>query len=197
MTHSHGGATNQTHPRRRPAHAETPPRHQPVPASSSMPACDALSFLGSPRTPKPPCLRGGHAKARRPRLGDVPRRGRHGKKSAASYSPALRRSTIGATGLNFSVRDGKRWSPSGWEEVEPRRNGHLEWMMTQAHKDWQRKGERGARAAGRRAGGNGPGRPTHCGGARRAEGFGQLVALGFGVAAFAPAPYQRRGLRRP
>ena len=29
------------------------------------------------------------------------------------------------------------------------------------------------------------------------ETFGQLVALGFGVAAFTPAPYQRRSLRRP
>ena len=32
-------------------------------------------------------------------------------RTAATYSPALRCSTIGATGLNFSVRDGKRWSP--------------------------------------------------------------------------------------
>ena len=53
----------------------------------------------------------GTRKSKAPAPGDVPRRGRHGKKSAASYSPALRRSTIGATGLNFSVRDGKRWSP--------------------------------------------------------------------------------------
>ena len=30
------------------------------------------------------------------------------KKQAASYSPALQRSTIGANGLNFSVRNGKR-----------------------------------------------------------------------------------------
>ena len=36
---------------------------------------------------------------------------RHSKKGAATYSPALRCSTIGAPGLNFSVRDGKRWSP--------------------------------------------------------------------------------------
>ena len=32
---------------------------------------------------------------------------------------------------------------------------------------------------------------------RAAEALGQLVALGFGVAAFTPAPYQRRSLRRP
>ena len=31
------------------------------------------------------------------------------KNWAASCSPALQRSTIGATGLNFSVRNGKRW----------------------------------------------------------------------------------------
>ena len=32
-------------------------------------------------------------------------------KKAATYSPALHCSTIGATGLNFSVRNGKRWNP--------------------------------------------------------------------------------------
>ena len=30
------------------------------------------------------------------------------KKKAATYSPALQRSTIGVSGLNFSVRNGKR-----------------------------------------------------------------------------------------
>ena len=30
-------------------------------------------------------------------------------KGAAAYSPALHCSTIGASGLNFSVRNGKRW----------------------------------------------------------------------------------------
>ena len=33
------------------------------------------------------------------------------QKEAASYSPALHCSTIGADGLNFSVRNGKRWDP--------------------------------------------------------------------------------------
>ena len=32
------------------------------------------------------------------------------KKVAATYSPTIR-STIGAFGLNFSVRNGKRWNP--------------------------------------------------------------------------------------
>ena len=35
-----------------------------------------------------------------------------GRGTAATYSPALRCSTIGAGGLNFSVRDGKRWGPA-------------------------------------------------------------------------------------
>ena len=34
------------------------------------------------------------------------------EKVAASYSPALHCSTIGASGLNFSVRNGKRWDPA-------------------------------------------------------------------------------------
>ena len=34
------------------------------------------------------------------------------RKTAASYSPALHCSTIGAGGLNFSVRNGKRWDPA-------------------------------------------------------------------------------------
>ena len=34
------------------------------------------------------------------------------QKEAATYSPALHCSTIGAGGLNFSVRDGKRWDPA-------------------------------------------------------------------------------------
>ena len=34
------------------------------------------------------------------------------KKLAITYSPTLHRSTIGASGLNFSVRDGKRWYPA-------------------------------------------------------------------------------------
>ena len=33
-------------------------------------------------------------------------------KKAATYSPALHCSTIGADGLNFSVRNGKRWDPA-------------------------------------------------------------------------------------
>ena len=38
--------------------------------------------------------------------------GLHYQKKAASYSPTLHCSTIGAGGLNFSVRNGKRWDPA-------------------------------------------------------------------------------------
>ncbi len=31
---------------------------------------------------------------------------------AATYSPTWYSSTIGASGLNFSVRNGKRWNPA-------------------------------------------------------------------------------------
>ena len=41
-----------------------------------------------------------------------PSRKRQGMKVAASYSPTLHCSTIGAGGLNFSVRNGKRWDPA-------------------------------------------------------------------------------------
>jgi hypothetical protein len=34
------------------------------------------------------------------------------EKVAATYFPAFDCSIIGAEGLNFSVRDGKRWTPS-------------------------------------------------------------------------------------
>ena len=34
------------------------------------------------------------------------------KKVAMTYSPTNLCSTIGAVGLNFSVRDGKRWNPN-------------------------------------------------------------------------------------
>ena len=47
---------------------------------------------------------------RNPALHIVWNAGLFWKKAAATYSPAGR-STIGADGLNFSVRNGKRWSP--------------------------------------------------------------------------------------
>ena len=80
-------------------------------------------------------------------------------------------STIGAGGLNFSVRDGKRWVPAA------------------------------VGAFSLLAGGFPPGGcDCHEPGTneRRSRGpYGQLVPLGFAVAGFAPAAYRRRRLRRP
>ena len=73
-------------------------------------------------------------------------------KEAATYSPALRCSTIGAGGLNFSVRDGKRWNPAAiaawyslfrtWSPLYTddlnirHRNKTKEW--TSIRQDWQK-----------------------------------------------------------
>ena len=97
-------------------------------------------------------------------------------KKAASYSPALLCSTIGAGGLNFSVRNGKRWDPAA---IATR--SIITGVTDGTHKTRQRTVPR---APQKKA-------------ARAKEDFGQLVALGFDVAVFTPAPYQRRSLRRP
>ena len=95
----------------------------------------------------------------------TPGRGEGTKKGAATCSPACQGSTIGAGGLNCSVRDGKRWDTAA---------------MAARNVFWEKH--------------TGQGRKTEGGGHRS---FGQLVALGFDVAVFTPAPYQRRRLRRP
>ena len=53
-----------------------------------------------------------HAHKKRACPGTLTVHGHAQQKKAASYSPALHRSTIGAGGLNFSVRNGKRWNPA-------------------------------------------------------------------------------------
>ena len=47
------------------------------------------------------------------------------QKKAATYSPALHCSTIGATGLNFSVRNGKRWNPGAMTTRKIRRRAGM------------------------------------------------------------------------
>ena len=105
-------------------------------------------------------------------------------KEAATYSPALHCSTIGASGLNFSVRNGKRWNPTAittWYGVDYWRDKTvfvkvlfrclvvlLSCRPTIQLKVWTWK-----------------------------KVFGQLVVLGFDVTVFTPAPYQRRSLQRP
>ena len=93
---------------------------------------------------------------------------------AASYSPALHRSTIGATGLNFSVRNGKRWNPGAIAALNFLRN----------RSNFERVKQNCAAT-----------RPktTPYG----VESLGQLVALGCDVTVYTPAPYQRPRLGRP
>ena len=82
-----------------------------------------FSRIGVRKTPHAlPSVRAGLAKERQRQRKEGKERGfplrteAHGgnptKKEAATYSPTLHRSTIGAGGLNFSVRNGKRWDPA-------------------------------------------------------------------------------------
>ena len=87
-----------------------------------------------------------------------------------SYSPASHRSTIGASGLNFSVRNGKRWNPAA---------------ITTLIFGFDGLGTNYAK------------QETHPQKFNTGKDFGQLVALGFDVTVFTPAPYQRPRLGRP
>ena len=107
------------------------------------------------------------AKKRRPRsctLQGLPRT------PAVTYSPTLPGSTIGAGGLNGSVRYGKRWIPAA--------------IAT------------GLYPAGRPC----PAMPLGKIQAKPitlSEGLGLLVQVGFAIAGFTPPAYQRGGLPRP
>ena len=46
------------------------------------------------------------------KAGGLPLESTRSSKTAATYSPTRQGSTIGVGGLNFSVRDGKRWNPA-------------------------------------------------------------------------------------
>ena len=103
---------------------------------------------------------------------------------AATYSPALHCSTIGASGLNFSVRNGKRWSPTAITTVIVSscvpfpyyRTGRITDITEEARPYTQLKARNIT---------------IH------QKAFGQLVQLGFDVAVFTPAPYRRPRLGRP
>ena len=98
------------------------------------------------------------------------------KKKAASYSPALHCSTIGVSGLNFSVRNGKRWDPTTittWYGVDMCIDTNYTVKTNTISTNIIAK----ALATNKV--------------------FGQLVMLGFDVTVFTPASYQRRSLRRP
>ena len=126
------------------------------------------------------------------------------KKKAASYSPALHCSTIGAGGLNFSVRNGKRWDTAAittWNV-----SFHYTLLSGIIRQErvrvtyWTRQTERAQRSPNRLKLWSAAGIrtcPVRTGGIPKAKVFGPLVRLGFDVAVFTPASYQRRSLRRP
>ena len=119
-------------------------------------------------------------------------------KKAVTYSPALHCSTIGASRLNFSVRNGKRWNPAA---IATWYGGHvlsvtdfynvilkifiLNSSLKILHSQFYILNSNWLVAIQLKV----------C--ASRRKAFGQLVVLGFDVAVFTPAPYQRRRLRRP
>ena len=91
------------------------------------------------------------------------------EKKAATYSPTVR-STIGAAGLNCSVRDGKRWNPRA---------------MAASMTDKPRQRQNNKKGKRQR------GIPTKKGNQGR---FGRLVMLGCDVAIYTPASYLRHRL---
>ena len=150
-------------------------------AASSLPRTSPLG------TCKPLFLGGEHRKPRpagtSPQVHDVPamqkKEARPGtfrnpaglwiEKKAATYSPTVR-STIGAAGLNCSVRDGKRWNPRA---------------MAASMTDKPRQRQNNKKGKRQR------GIPTKKGNQGR---FGRLVMLGCDVATYAPASYRRHRL---
>ena len=95
----------------------------------------------------------------------------HKKKGGGDLLSRLVDSTIGAAGLNCSVRDGKRWDPRAVTAL----NKATELITTQSKKTEQEKRLKNYKI----------------------QAFGQLVALGFAVTDFTPVPYLRPSLERP
>ena len=92
-----------------------------------------------------------------------------GSKVAATYSPTWCSSTIGAGELNFSVRNGKRWILTAITAFHYISRREIRLIFT----------------------------PVSTILLVSSEVFGILVPLGFDIAAFRPAAYQRGSLPRP
>ena len=104
-------------------------------------------------------------------------------KTAATYSPTLYRSTIGVSELNFSVRNGKRWNLTAittWISFSDLLFFLSAFSSFNILKQYSRTHS-----------------PTTQSTYPCKKADGQLVVLGFGVATFTPAPYQRCRLQRP
>ncbi len=120
----------------------------------------------------------------------TPARGNPPRKEGGYLLSRFAGSTIGAGGLNFSVRDGKRWDTAA-----------IATMMSCP--GTRRAIPAGAASPRHRTGktqGNGRRRARNARNPRKkeprtaAKAFGPLVVLGFDVAVFTPAPYPRHRL---
>ena len=87
-------------------------------------------------------------------------------------------STIGAGGLNCSVRNGKRWDPATIATLMTIMTNH---NNKHEHKRFMKRQETTCQILRRKN-------------SARGNLFGQLVVLGFDVTVFTPAPYQRHRL---
>ena len=90
-------------------------------------------------------------------------------------------STIGAGGLNCSVRNGKRWDPATIATLMTIMTNH---NNKHEHKRFMKRQETTCQILRRKN-------------SARGNLFGQLVVLGCDVTVYTPAPYQRHRLWRP
>ena len=108
---------------------------------------------------------------------------------AATYSPTWYSSTIGANGLNFSVRDGKRWIPVAITTIIYRLMlSHCVFYAVFSHSIWCKR-EKKCQSILLSC--NPKGRTLHN------WSVGLLVPLDFDITAFTSAAYQRGSLPRP
>ena len=142
----------------------------------------------------PPAILSGHAAGAKKSPGVQGTRGAGWRRPTL---PPVAGSTIGAGGLNCSVRDGKRWSPAAVAAMPKARHGRGRRPPGRGE-GWGEAGGGAPRARPR-----GPGRPRA---PRRRprrpprgprEALGPLVPVGPGVAAAPPPAYPRGRLPRP
>ena len=154
-------------------------------ASATLTAAGAMEQSGQRGRPRQPCgmgcaagAAGGDTKKCRP-TGDEPG-GRHHERRRHPTLPHCSAVPSAQPGLTSLFGMGRGGTPAQWPPVFS-----FAWPMAAcvAHSTQESNLPAGTQRA--------PGKEP------RVETFGQLVALGFGVAAFTPAPYQRRSLRRP
>ena len=122
-------------------------------------------------------------------------------RAAATYSPTVR-STIGADGLNFSVRNGKRWDPVTITTIMNLTcfylfSHTLLYFLSSPLLSTRCYPFAGCCSFALKSKTSIKRRPAYAHTTHNVQSFGQLVVLGFDVTVFTPAPYLRRRLQRP